>query len=81
MNYHYFEFMIKEQRRDEREDCERRRLLKTAGHSIAEPVQKAARDLDGIMRWLKEKRVLRNKWLDTFLSITERGAQPKGEPT
>ncbi len=33
MSYHYIEFMIKEQRKEEVEDCNRLRLLKRAGYS------------------------------------------------
>ncbi len=33
MNYHYIEYMIKEQRKEEVEECNRLRLLKRAGYS------------------------------------------------
>lgn len=40
MNYHYIDYMIKERQREELEECERRRLLKSAGYDQEGLIQK-----------------------------------------
>ena len=53
MNYHYIDYMIKERRRAELEECERQRLLNSAGYSQAALISKAFGDLANAVRRLR----------------------------
>ena len=45
MNLHYIDYMIKERRREELEECERRRLLNSASYSQPILIHEVFRDL------------------------------------
>ena len=78
MNHYYIEFMIKERRRDEREECEKQRLLKPVGHSHPGPMQKAGNIVVGMVRRIRERMELRNAHphLETSLSFVNNVAHP-----
>lgn len=81
MNHYYIEFMIKERRRDERKECERRRRLNLAGHSHPGPMQKAGNIFVGMMRRIREQMESRNgnRQLDARLSVANNVVQSNGE--
>ena len=81
MNHYYIEFMIKERRRDEREECERRRLLKPVGHSHPGPMQKAGNIFVGMVRRIREHIESQNghRKLDALLSVANNMAHTNGE--
>lgn len=81
MNHYYIEFMIKERRRDEREECERRRLLKPVVHSHPGPMQKAGNIVVGMVRRIREQMESRNghRKLDARLFVANNVAHPNGE--
>jgi len=57
MNYHYIEYMLKEQKKEEIEACERMRLLKAAGYSGGGMEQQAWYAVtDKARQWLFEIR-------------------------
>jgi len=81
MNHYYIEFMIKERRRDEREECEKQRLLKPVGHSHPGPMQKAGNIVVGMVRRIREQMESRNgnRQLDARLSVANNMAHSNGE--
>ena len=56
MNYHYIDYMIRERRREELEECERRRLLKSSGTSQTGWIPWARRIFSNAVERLKEIR-------------------------
>jgi hypothetical protein len=81
MNHYYIDFMISERRRDEREECERRRRLNPVGHSHPGPMQKAGNIVVGMVRRIREQMESRNgnRQLDARLSVANNMAHPNGE--
>ena len=71
MNHHYIEFMIKERQKEEREECERRRLLRDADLSNAGLVRKISCCFASLICRYKKQLVSPNKRLNTRSRIAD----------
>ena len=78
MNYHYIDYMIKERQREELEACDRRRLLKSAGHYKPGLIHKIGKVFLNTVRRLKENQTLRHGRLRLCFSSSTNLAQTKG---
>ena len=78
MNYHYIDYMIKERQRNEIEECERRRMLKSAGYSQKVLSHWLDTIFSKIVQHLKELRLTPSKRLPTCVSTVQSVVQIKG---
>jgi hypothetical protein len=79
MNLHYIDYMIRERRREELKECERRRLLNSAGYSQSILIQKICRDLFNAFLRLLKKRSFSNRQLQPCSSMAKVVARTEGE--
>ena len=78
MNHHYIDYMIRERRREELEECERRRLLMSARSSKAGLIRRAGTAFSAAIQRLKELRPRRPAWLPACVSTLPSGFQARG---
>lgn len=79
MNLHYIDFMIKERRREELEECERRRLLNSAGYSQRVLIHEVFRDLFNAFHRLIKQRAFGHRRLQPCGSIPKVVARMEGD--
>ena len=79
MNHHYIDYMIKQQQQMEREDCERRRMLKAAGFGNSGVIHRVVKKLNRALGKLSAHLEL-GKQAHLFpLSVVDLVKQRKGE--
>lgn len=60
MNYHYIDYMLKERRRWELEECKRIQLLKAAGYGNTSPANR-------LFSWFKKTAIICRLWLTNYV--------------
>lgn len=78
MNYHYIDYMIRERRSDELEECERRRLLRSARSSPTGLIRRAGTAFSAAIKRLKELRPARPAWLPAGVTTLPSGFPARG---
>ena len=78
MNHHYIDYMIRERRREELEECKRRRLLKSVHPSRTGLIRRAGTIFSAAVQWFKELRPARPAWLPACVSTLQSGFQARG---
>ena len=79
MNPHYIDYMIKERRREELEEFERRRLLYSAGYSQPTLIHNVCRDLSNAFYSLIKHWPFSHRRLQPCGSMTKVVARVEGE--
>jgi hypothetical protein len=79
MNFYYIDYMIRERRREELEECERLRLLNSTGYSQSILIHQVCRDLFNAFHRLLKKRSFGHWRLQPCGSMPKVVAQTEGE--
>ena len=78
MNHHYIEYMVKQRQQRVLEECERRRMLHSAGYDHSGALSMGVRRLIGVLQRLRWPG-LRSAGLPLRLSVVHSLATRKGE--